>query len=143
MRPSEVWLSVLCDGKGIHQMNATIEDEVLMGMGIEDVQSQEGCFDILTTGSRVTLGADGMLTIHQLIGAKRKLVSCNLPAHLSPWRLSKRTTFRCILEGNGLRLTVQGDSVLIFAPQQHLRLTFRGHFRPSYAQEVRGNRPVG
>jgi len=123
-------------------MNADIGDEVLMGMGIEAVRSQEGGFDILTPGSRISLRADGMLTVQQLIGANRKLVSCNLPAHLSPWRLSRRTPFRCALEGNGLCLTVQGDSVLIFAPQQHLRLTFRGHFRPSYSREVRGNRLI-
>ena len=86
-----------------------IEDEVLMGMGIKAVKAEQGGFEILTPGSRVTLGADGTLTIQQLIGANRKLVSCSLPAHLSPWRLSGRTPFRCVLEGNGLRLTIQGD----------------------------------
>ncbi|MBU7004019.1 MAG: hypothetical protein HXS50_00535 [Theionarchaea archaeon] len=121
-------------------MKRGTEDEVLMGMGIEEVHVQEECFDILTPGSRVSLKADGTLTIRQLIGKNRKLLSCNLPTHLSPWNLTTRTPFRCVLEGNGLRLTVQGDSVLIFSPQQHLRLTFRGHFSPSYAQEVRGNR---
>jgi hypothetical protein len=33
---------------------------------------------------------------------------------------------------DGLALTVQGDSVLIFAPQQHMRLPFEGHFKPHY-----------
>jgi hypothetical protein len=45
-----------------------------------------------------------------------------------------------VLEGSGLNLIVQGDSVLIFAPQKHLRLTFEGFFKPHYDQEVRGNR---
>jgi len=47
-----------------------------------------------------------------------------------------------VLQGNGLRLTVQGDSILIFEPMQHVRITFEGHYRPSYSQEVRGNRLI-
>ncbi len=121
-------------------MNTDIDDEVLMEMGIEHVQSYEGGFKILTPGAMVTLERNGFLTIEQRIGAERKLLSCQMPAHLSPWQISMQTPFRCILQGNGLRLTVQGDSVLIFAPQQHLRLTFTGHFKPQYAQEVKGNR---
>ncbi len=123
-------------------MGIGVDEEVLMGMGIDAVQVEGGCFEILTAGAHVTLEADGRLTVQQRIGAKRKLLSCLLPSHLSPWRLAKWTPFRCVLEGNGLRLTVQGDSVLIFAPQQHLWLAFKGHFRPRYAQEVRGNRLI-
>ena len=117
-----------------------INDEVLMGMGIESVRVQEGNFEILTPGAQVTLHADGVLNVRQRIGAERELLSCRLPEHLSPWRLALWTPFRCVLEGNGLELTIQGDSVLIFSPQQHLRFTFEGHFKPHYAQEVRGNR---
>ena len=121
-------------------MGLNIDDQVLMGMGIESVRIQEGNFEILTPGACVRLQADGMLNVQQRIGTERELLSCRLPAHLSPWRLARWTPFRCVLEGNGLNLTVQGDSVLIFAPQQHLRLTFKGSFKPHYAQEVRGNR---
>jgi hypothetical protein len=116
------------------------EDEVLMGMGIEEVHIHDGVFRVLTPGSCVTLDDKGLLSVEQRIGVKRRLLSCQLPAHLSAWRVSKHTPFRCILEGNGLKLTVQGDSVLIFTPQQHLRLMFTGHFKPRYAQEARGNR---
>ena len=28
----------------------------------------------------------------------------------------------------------------IFSPQQHVRLTFEGHFQPQYSQEAQGNR---
>lgn len=121
-------------------MGWNTDDELLMGMGIESVQIQEGRFEILTPGACVTLEANGTLRVQQRIGAERELWSCRLPAHLSPWRLAQWTPFRCMLMGNGLHLTVQGDSVLIFAPQQHLRLTFTGRFQPHYAQEVRGNR---
>ena len=121
-------------------MALNTDDQVLMGMGIESVRIQEGNFEILTPGVCVTLQADGVLNIRQRIGTERKLLSCCLPAHLAPWRLARWTPFRCVLEGNGLNLTIQGDSVLIFAPQQHLRFTFEGHFKPHYAQEVRGNR---
>lgn len=121
-------------------MDLSIDDQVLMNMGIESVRIQEGGVEILTPGACVTLRADGALDIHQRIGVERMLLSCRLPAHLAPWRMARWTPFRCVLEGNGLSLTVQGDSVLIFEPHQHLRLTFRGYFRPHYAQEVRGNR---
>lgn len=116
------------------------EEEVLLGMGIESVQVQKGRFEILTPGACVRLETDGTLNVRQRIGVERELLSCRLPAHLAPWRLVRWTPFRCVLVGNGLHLTVQGDSVFIFAPQQHLRLTFEGHFQPRYAQEVQGNR---
>ncbi|RKY76514.1 hypothetical protein DRQ12_09905, partial [candidate division KSB1 bacterium] len=109
-------------------MDLNVDDQVLMGMGIESVQIQEGNFEILTPGAQVTLHANGVLNVRQRIGAERELLSCRLPEHLSPWRLALWTPFRCVLEGNGLELTIQGDSVLIFSPQQHLRFTFEGHF---------------
>ncbi|MCK4417378.1 MAG: hypothetical protein KAV99_04355 [Candidatus Latescibacteria bacterium] len=121
-------------------MGLNIDEEVLMGMGIESVRIQEGNFEILTPGACVTLQSDGTLNIRQRIGTERELLSCRLPAHLTPWRLARWTPFRCVLEGNGLNLTIQGDSVLIFEPHQHLRLAFKGYFKSHYAQEVRGNR---
>ena len=117
-----------------------MEDQVLMGMGIESVRVQEGRFEIVTPGTHVTLGADGVLSVRQRIGAERELLSCRLPGHLAPWRLSLWTPFRCVLTGNGLDITVQGDSVLIFSLRKHLRLTFEGYFHPKYSQEVGGNR---
>ncbi len=117
-----------------------INDEALMGMGIESVRVQEGNFEILTPGAQVILHADGVLNVRQRIGAERELLSCRLPEHLSPWRLALWTPFRCVLEGNGLELTIQGDSVLIFSPQQHMKLRFEGHFQPHYSQEAQGNR---
>ncbi|MCK4590477.1 MAG: hypothetical protein KAT86_01885, partial [Candidatus Latescibacteria bacterium] len=83
-------------------MDLSMDDQVLMGMGIESVRIQEEHFEILTPGACVTLQADGLLSIQQRIGAKRKLLSCRFPAHLSPWRLTRHTPFRCVLEGNGL-----------------------------------------
>ena len=61
-----------------------INDEALMGMGIESVRVQEGRFEILTPGAKVTLHADGMLNVRQRIGAERELLSCRLPEHLFP-----------------------------------------------------------
>lgn len=121
-------------------MILNIDDEVLMDMGIESVQAQGGRYEIYTLGAHVTLEADGRLNIRQLIGAERDVISCRLPAHLSPWRLSRSSPFRCELVGNGMNLTIQGDSVLIFSPQQHIQLAFEGHFRLQYAEEAEGNR---
>jgi len=89
---------------------------------------------------RLTLEANGQLNVEQHIGVERRLISCKLPDHLSPWTVSRKTGFRCTLKGRGLDLTVQGDSVIIFSPRQHLKLTFNGHFLPRYAQEEKGNR---
>ena len=123
-------------------MERDLNDKALMGMGIESVKVDNGRFEILTPGARVTLGADGVLDVRQRIGVDRLLFSCRLPVNLPPWRLGLWTPFRCVLEGNGLTLTVQGDSVLIFAPQQHMKLGFEGCFRPEYSEEVRGNRLI-
>lgn len=123
-------------------MELGVEDSVLMGMGIEKVSTHDGGFEIVVPGARVALEGNGALSIEQRRGTQRRLLSCQLPPHLSPWRVAKQTPFRCTLQGNGLRLTVQGDSILIFEPQQHIRLTFNGHFRPSYAQETKGNRLI-
>ena len=115
-------------------------DTVLMGMGIEDVVSEGGRFRIVTPGTAVVLGDDGVLHVHQRIGVERELLSLALDAHFAPWRIAQRTPFRCVLAGNGLTITVQGDSVLIFAPQQNMKLAFQGYFSPEYSEEVRGNR---
>jgi hypothetical protein len=123
-------------------MSLSIEDQALMGMGVESVEIQSGNFHILTPGARMTLTNDGELGIEQRIGAQRKLLHCALPPHLAPWRLQTWTPFRCILVCDGLRLTIQGDSVLRFAPDQPLRLNFSGHFQPRYAQEAKGNRLI-
>ena len=119
---------------------ASHEDSVLMGMGIDGVTSEGGAFTVRTPGAVVTLGRDGLLDVRQRIGIERELLSLELDAHFAPWRLAESTPFRCVLEGNGLRITVQGDSVLIFAAQQNMKLAFAGHFSPAYRQEVRGNR---
>lgn len=116
------------------------EDEALMGMGIQHVRRIHEGFEISTPGMHLTLNDKGQLNIKQRIGVERKLISCDLPSHLYPWKLSRKTPFRCTLQGNGLELTIQGDSVLIFSFRKPLRLTFNGHFSPHYYQEVKGNR---
>ena len=121
-------------------MSENLNDKVLMGMGIESVRVEDGTFEIVTPGAQTTLAPDGTLNVRQRIGADRLLFSCRLPANLPPWRLALWTPFRCVLSGNGLDLTVQGDSVIIFAPRQHMKLAFEGRFQPEYAQEIRGNR---
>lgn len=115
-------------------------DKALMGMGIQEAWAEDGTLGVRTPGVEVTLGRDGLLVAHQRIGARRKLLSLNLHAHLAPWRIAEKTPFRCVLQGNGLQITVQGDSVLIFAAQQNLKLRFEGYFQPEYNHQVRGNR---
>lgn len=111
-----------------------------MGMRIESVKSELGGLEIKSTGASVALDDQGVLEIEQRLGCRRKLLSCQLPKHLMPFRISKQTPFSVVLKGNGLTLKVQGDSCVILAPQQSLRLLFSFHFRPGYSQEVRGNR---
>ena len=117
-------------------------DSVLMGMGIENVVSTDGAIRVTTPGATVALDRDGLLQVHQRIGVERELLTLKLHQHLAPWRIDEQTPFRCVLAGVGLRITVQGDSVLIFAPQQNMKLRFSGHYRPEYSEEVRGNRIV-
>jgi hypothetical protein len=115
-------------------------DAVLMGMGIEDVSGDDGAIRVITPGAIVAIGKDCLLQIHQRIGVERELLSLRLHEHFAPWRIAKRTAFRCVLAGNGLTITVQGDSLVIFTPQQNMKLRFGVHFSPEYSEEVRGNR---
>jgi len=115
-------------------------DTVLMGMGIDKATRDGDAFCIVTPGVIVTLGHDNVLHAHQRIGAERELLCLKLDAHFAPWRIAQQTPFRCVLAGNGLRITVQGDSVLVFSPQQNMKLAFEGRFKPAYHQELRGNR---
>ena len=117
-------------------------EAVLLGMGIEDVLAREGRIRVTTPGAIVEIGEDGALRARQRIGTERELVTLDLDAHFSPWRIAEKTDFRCVLAGNGLTITVQGDSVLVFAPQQNMKLLFRGLFTPEYSEEVRGNRLI-
>ncbi len=115
-------------------------DVVLMGMGIEKSSEDSGLFTIETPGALVTLEPEGMLRIRQRIGADRELLRLHLDAHYRPWKFGEQTPFRSVLVGNGLHITVQGDSVIIFEPQQNVKLAFEGRFPTAYHQEVRGNR---
>ena len=63
-----------------------------------------------------------------------------LDGHFAPWKIGPHTPFCCVLEGSGLKIRVQGDSVLVFEPQQNMRLAFEGLFKPAYNRELRGNR---
>ncbi len=117
-----------------------VSDKVLMGMGIDEVSAEGGVFRIVTPGSAVALGVDNVLRIHQRIGADRELLRLPLDGHFAPWRIAEKNPFRCALEGNGLRITVQGDSVIIFEAQQNMKLSFQGLFDPAYRRELRGNR---
>jgi len=117
-----------------------VDDQALMGMGVESVEADEKGFDVLTPGARVSLDSSGELVVEQRIGARREILRSHLPAHLSPWVLRGRTPFRCLLSGVGMDLTIQGDSVLIFSPQQNFKLAFEGLFEARYSAEHRGNR---
>lgn len=111
-----------------------------MGMRIEEARSGSRGILIRSTGASLALDNQGMLEMEQLIGSRRRLLSCQLPKHLMPLRIYKQTPFSVVLRGNGLTLKVQGDSCIILTPQQSLRLRFDFHFSPCYSQEVKGNR---
>jgi len=115
-------------------------DAPLMNMGIQSTSDLNGVFQIETLGSVVTLDASGMLRVRQRIGIDREILSIQLDAHFAPWSMTAATPFLCTLAGNGLRITVQGDSVLIFEASQNMRLPFSLHFSPVFNAHERGNR---
>ena len=127
------------DGDAIGK-EAFLDDAVLMGMSIERAETEGGVIRVQTTGAVVTLGRDGALVVRQRIGAERDLLRLKLHGHFAPWRIVEKGDFRCTLEGQGLRIRVQGDSVLVFLPQQNMKLRFEGCFLPAYHQEAKGNR---
>ena len=70
-------------------MSLGIDDQVLMGMGIESVRIQEENFEIITPGAHVMLQADDTLNVQQRIGVGKELLSFPLPVHLAPRRLAQ------------------------------------------------------
>ena len=119
---------------------AHLESKTLMGMDIEDVVSDGGHLTVQTPGAVVDLGRDGLLRVRQRIGSERDLIQLWLDGHFAPWKIGRRTPFLTTLEGQGLNIRVQGDSVLVFEPHQNMRLEFDGLFKPAYNRELRGNR---
>ena len=115
-------------------------DAVLMGMGIESACATDGTVRVMTPGAIVTIDETGELGIRQRIGMERDLFTVRLDEHFAPWQIAEQTGFRCVLAGKGLTITVQGDSVLVFAPRQNMKLLFGGRFAPAFDEEVRGNR---
>jgi hypothetical protein len=117
-----------------------LQSKALMGMGVEDAASDGGRIAVKTPGAIVDLGSDGLLRVRQRIGTERDILRTQLDGHFAPWKIGQRTPFFAALEGNGLTIRVQGDSVLVFEPHQNLRLAFDGLFKPAYSRELRGNR---
>ncbi|MCP4641793.1 MAG: hypothetical protein GY851_15225 [bacterium] len=116
------------------------DTDPFMGMGIERVDTDGDAIRVQTLGTVVTIDRDGTLTARQRIGVERDVLRIRLHERFAPWRIGRQTGFQCTLEGNGLTIRVQGDSVLVFTPQQNMTLTFDGCYRPAYNQEAKGNR---
>jgi len=107
-------------------------EEVLMGMRIEKVNQAGSAIAVTTTGAEFVLGVKGDLRCFQRIPTSREVARVEWPEDVLPWRLGPQTEFSCAITGSGIRLTVQGDSLIILKAERDLRVKFNGLFKPAY-----------
>jgi len=106
--------------------------EVLMGMKIEKVDRRDAGIAVTTTGAEFVLEGEGDLRCFQRIPIRREVARVELPRDVLPLSLGPRTDFSCALAGAGIRLTVQGDSLVILKADRDLAVKFKGLFKPAY-----------
>lgn len=118
----------------------TQPDKAMMGMKIELVQSKDGTTTFVTTGARFVLGAD-TLVCWQRIGEERKVLELKFVAG-GAFEVKPSSDFACTANSPKLRLTFQGDSVVVVQPQGEAAIRYRGLFEPEYQATKDGHRLV-
>lgn len=110
----------------------TEESDVLMGMKVEPAVEDEGGLHITATGSMFTLRNDARILCSQRIPRQRMLLAIQLPKTTVPWTLADQNDFACRVAGNGIRVVIQGDSLIIIKAERKTELVLEGLFKPAY-----------
>ena len=108
------------------------ETDVLMGMRIEQAVESDDGLQITATGSTFDLRNDARILCSQRIPQERELLAIHLPASTMPWSLAKQNDFACKVAGTGIRMDIQGDSLIILTAERNTEVVFEGLFRPVY-----------
>ena len=112
--------------------------KVLMGMRLERAEPTDEGIVVVTTGAELLFGKDGVVRCFQRIPVRRELTRLTLPAGAMPLKLGDVGDFACNISGNGIGLTVQGDSLMILRTPKGTKLSFEGLFKPAYRADKEG-----
>jgi hypothetical protein len=110
----------------------------IFGMRIEKVLAGDEKIEITTTGAKFLLKEDGIMSCWQRIPKEREVARLVLPKETWPFKVEKKDDFTYILSGNGVNLTVSGDSLVIIEMTRDLSIDFNGFFKPEYHAEKEG-----
>jgi hypothetical protein len=112
--------------------------EALMGMRIEKVDRGGAGIAVTTTGAEFVLEKESDLRCFQRIPIRREVARVELPREVLPLSLEESTDFSCTIAGSGIRLKVQGDSLVILVADKDLAVNFKGLFKPAYHASKEG-----
>ena len=112
--------------------------EALLGMKIEKVAQEDAGITVVSTGAEFSLEKNGTVRCFQRIPTRREIARVALPQEVLPLSVSERNDFTCVVSGQGIRLTLQGDSLMILQANKDFNLAFQGLFQPAYQAEKEG-----
>ncbi|MFM8904044.1 MAG: hypothetical protein ACKOIB_02190, partial [Verrucomicrobiota bacterium] len=118
---------------------APLRSEVLMGMKLESIASDSTGARVSVTGSEFQLDATGVVRCFQRIPQRREVARVALPVNGSPLKLEQKNAFAGLFTAPGLRVTLQGDSLMIIRAERELNLKVDGMFQPVFQSEKGGN----
>ncbi len=108
------------------------DQKILLGMKIEKVDQDDTGIAVTTTGTEFFLGNNGGVRCFQRIPIRREIARIELPKELLPLSIKKRDDFACVVSGEGISLTLQGDSLIILRANKDFKVGLKGLFKPAY-----------
>ena len=115
-----------------------MDSQVLMDMRIEKAEQNDSGISVVATGSEIVLANDGRVRCFQRIPFRREVAGIVLPKGVGPLRLEEGDDFATVVSGHNLRLTIQGDSLIILSAGEDMKLEFNGLFKPAYHAGEKG-----
>jgi hypothetical protein len=118
--------------------NAADAQSCPLGMKLETAEQRDWGVRVASTGAQFLLENGGSIRCVQRIPSRREIAHVGLPQRHAPWKLKSQDGFSCTVVGEGLNLTIQGDSLIILKADADLDLTVQGRFHPAYRADKEG-----
>ena len=115
----------------------SVQNEIMMGMKIESMVTNQLSTTIITTGAKFIFAGD-TLACFQRIPQERKILEVKSGG--SVFNVERADDFTCVAASETMTMKIQGDSIVIMNPRAEVKVGFAGLFKPSYVQEKDGRR---